>query len=728
MKNSLSFAPNFKPKFSELLIASIIILLVIIVNFYDSILFINSHFIGGGSRDAGLYIWLTQISFKSLLELSWFNTNAFYPYTKTLAWSDNYIFPGYIYFIFKNLGLSLPFIYNFSILLAKFLQGFFMYKLSFLIRGNHLSSLVAAVAFTNLSYFTNQVGHPQLQWLFFIPLSFYLFFKLLNSNSLFYGIIFALTIALNFLTSVYIALFTIYGIMFFGLFLFVQKRNKEILVKYAYITSYSIFGIMLLFPFLFPYFDIRGLFGEKHLYEAKAFCLTIVNYFQAGKYNFTYGNLFSGAHEEKAVFSGFLLLLSMPLILKFLYSAKNIRKRFNYFILLLLTFVIISLFGNNESNELILIWLTLILLLLAAFEVGDNEKLYGFKVISNTNIALSIIGTIFVFFSFSLGPLAHIDDSIFPPSPYSVSYYFIPGFSALRASARFTFIIYFLMALSFSISLPPILKKIEHKKTVVSIFILLLIIENYNFKYPLEPLTEKPHIFNDIKLKSTESLLVLPFTTKGVKENGPISFGDFALKNVNYMNWSSSSNYKIVNGYSGQRSHIINKYPYKLRNFPDKESIIALSEIVNLRRILVLKNYIKDENHFLKKLKKYSNVLSIKSEKNGDYLLSFNPIVTIKNKNDYKLRVPSYPGGGKVTLQVKNIYQAKTIDVFIEPYSLKKSVNKLALVNSKGLQEVSFFAPNTIDTVRPRLFRFEANNNLPFIVSKITYTPAKNEK
>lgn len=723
-KKNLKLFPNFNPSRKEILSASLLILFVILIQFFNTFKHFNTHFIGGAERDAGLYIWLSKISFKSLLNNDWFNTNAFYPYTKSLAWSDNYIFPSFLTFIFTKLSLSLPATYNLIILSAKFFQGFFIYKLAYLLRGNNLSAIISTVLFISLSYVTSQLGHPQMQWLVFIPASFYYYFKFLGSNSKLSGILLGITIFLSFLTSVYISFYIIYFLIFLSALLLFLKPSKLLLNKFLILSVLSFPALLLLIPFILPYLDVQSTFGSKHLYEAKAFSLNILDYLKANSYNFLYGKILSTNNQEKAVFSGVFLLLSLALIYKFISKAYNLKIYLNISLISLIAIFIFETLKISEIYESLLVWLIFIMLIVVLFRAKKNDRFLNYNYFTNDNLVLCFLFLSFIAFCFTLGPLAHVDDSIFPLSPYSIAYHLLPGFKALRASSRFVVILYFFLSLNICFLLPSLFKK-YNTKILLSIFIPFIVFENYNFKYPLEELKDKPSVFNSIKLSADDAILVLPFTLKGEKRNAPNSFGDYALHNVNYMNWFSSTNYNLVNGYSGQRSRIINTYPFRLKSFPDSESLKAISEVANLNTILVLKSFINDEKLFLDQLKRYSKEIKIIKYENGNFLLNVNPIIKIENKNDYKLRIKSYPKTGKLKIRLLNINNSDKLNIFIEPYQLNTPVFSFNL--QKNLeQEISFKVPNTIDKVRPRLLRFEPENQKEIIIKDIKFFTERN--
>src|SRR5690606_29944065 len=71
---------------------------------FSALLHISTHYIGGFQGDAGLYSWLTNLNSQNFL-FPWFETNGFYPYGYSLAWSDNFILPSLLASVLFKFGI-----------------------------------------------------------------------------------------------------------------------------------------------------------------------------------------------------------------------------------------------------------------------------------------------------------------------------------------------------------------------------------------------------------------------------------------------------------------------------------------------------------------------------------------------------------------------------------------------------------------------------------------------
>ena len=142
---------------------------LLIILRWDAVLNISTHYVGGSERDAGFYMWLAKSNLRDLVSYPWFNTAAFYPYTRTLAWSDNFILPSFLMGLLP-LGASRPALaWNIVLLGAGFLNGYLTFRLCYKLSGDFGASFAGGALFMGLSWFSGNLGHPQLQFVFWLP-------------------------------------------------------------------------------------------------------------------------------------------------------------------------------------------------------------------------------------------------------------------------------------------------------------------------------------------------------------------------------------------------------------------------------------------------------------------------------------------------------------------------------------------------------------------------------
>ena len=263
-----------KPSRRVELIAVLNLLLLLILMRWQTLANLGSQFLGGTEGDAGLYIWLTRSNLRDLLSLPWFNTTGFYPYTRSLAWSDNYILPAYAIGVLQFLGCSLVVATNLILLVANFLNGYLTHRLCYQLTGRLMPSLFGGCAFMSFAYLTGHVGHPQLQYAFWLPLNISLLLGFLSSPQLRNSILLGLCITGTFLSTVYYAVFAALIVTCFVISITIMRPHQLKIREWLLLCSGIILGCSPLIVVLRPYLDVLSAFGERQMYEAFYFAAT----------------------------------------------------------------------------------------------------------------------------------------------------------------------------------------------------------------------------------------------------------------------------------------------------------------------------------------------------------------------------------------------------------------------------------------------------------------------
>ncbi|MCB0317835.1 MAG: hypothetical protein KDD56_03700, partial [Bdellovibrionales bacterium] len=269
---------------------------------------ITTHFLGGSTHDAGLYVWLMKHNWRDLWQLSWFDTRAFYPYGYSLAWSDNFILPSLLALPFVSIGASEVLAYNLILFIAQLLNGFFSYKVSSKLGASTPSAIGAGAAIMLLGVLTWNLGHPQLQFIFFAPLAILAFLKFLSSRNFASSILSGICVFLCFLTTVYYSIFCSLALLFFIALIYLLRPKALKTKDLLNLTSASLIALLILIPFALPYFSVREAFGAKKLYESFYFAANFLSYFSASPENRLYANSLSISHAEAHLFAGFILI------------------------------------------------------------------------------------------------------------------------------------------------------------------------------------------------------------------------------------------------------------------------------------------------------------------------------------------------------------------------------------------------------------------------------------
>jgi hypothetical protein len=616
------------------LVLLLLCILTIIVR-YNGVSLISTHYIGGAERDAGLYIWLSKVSLKALNPNHWFSTNAFFPYTKTLAWSDSFILPAALIQALCVFGVAHSLAYNSIILVVGLLNGAMVYLFSFKLFNDRLAATVAGSACILLAYFSSNLGHPQLQFAFFIPLTALLVFRCIDKPSKQVGIGLGLCIGGAFLTTVYYAVFCgLIAFLLFGLHL-VSGNSRNELKRLTPSFLGSLIGVAPLIPFILPYLDVEATFGGRHFYEAHAFGASPLSYVSQSPQSLLYSFTSSWSHSEAWLFPGFLVAgVFLYLSIQALSSYRR-----SLFLGSLIVFVLVSLLPVAVIQSPLICCICSLLLWM--------HPLVFFReyAIKNHDAKIAILGFAVFFVGLSFGSLTPSDGVWWDLSPFSIFFRFMPGMSGVRVSARLGLIALMLMCTSMSFLFNG-LTNTSKRWCLAAVLILGVGLENWVCVYPIETIPATPDAVTQLKsIKPTNSAaIILPLTTS-INTGGRVSsWSDFAFQNVNAMNWFAETDIKLVNGYSGIRSDIIENYPRKLSGFPDARSLTTLGLLPNLDYVVVLPQFTahRTAQALLTALGNYSDQITpVYEGADGSVLLKFTPLTSHITKESFLLRVPS---------------------------------------------------------------------------------------
>ncbi len=685
---------------------------------------LSTLFLGGFSGDGGLYVWLTSGGAINALSggpfaETWFNTSAFFPYTKTLGYSDAFIFPALIIEALTTLGLTHLVAYNLTLLAASVLNGFITYLLSYRLFGNRIGATLSGASFMLCAYLTYNIGHPQLQFAFFLPTGL-LFLALSLSRKLpLYAFLFGATLLLSFLTTVYYALFLVVIAAVFWLTLLTIRFGEVEPRQFFRFILFSALGALPLICFIEPYLNIQKVFGKRGIYEAYYFSASLRSFLSAPPSQLLYAFTSKWTHGEAHLFSGLLLYASLTLAFYHFCATKVLKKRAIIFVAF---FVLTALTASSRVFQYLtalLSWVTPVLFLLLIRDVANLERRARFHYLTNRALLTLLLSIALIFFLISLGPLGNPEKDQVALGLYRVFYEFLPGFSSIRAISRTGIVV--LLVLCVAISYGTLnLKKSKYYVALCSAFLPLFLFENLLTKYPLEAAAPLPEVLSSVdQHKSSNSVIAfLPFTDHIRKDGQVKSWGDFASKNVTYMNWSNKLGIPTVNGYSGQRTHIMKNFPRKLMNFPDRRSIEALSLIPNIDLI-----YYEGDN--VPVVTTFPELTLLESDSSGKALYKFSP--STKIRGEFYLRVPSL-SRSFLTLTVQGLYERGTpvrrISVIEKDHYNGKILAHLPVRADGKERPYKVMLPEALDPARPFRIVFDVDKGFQALLKKREWKPA----
>jgi hypothetical protein len=587
-------------------------------------------FLGGSSYDAGLYIYLAKNAWPSFFSQAWFDTNAFYPYGYSLAWSDNFIL---ISIIFKFLAYFMPaaLAYNLILLTAQVLNGWTVHLLARRLNFNSELSFLAGSVMCCFAYFCSQLGHPQVQFFFFIPCAVHILINYLTSKKKLFGFLLGLTIAASFLVTVY---YTIFAVALLIIIIAFQLLNGVLKENLKLIGQLGLINIPLLIaclPILYPYYQVKKAFGSRFLYEAEAFAISPTSFFNPSSLSLFYNSIALNDGDSQ-FFPGFLILF----LAAFIFIKFPLKSGYKLVLLAASSLFVVTHNFKELAPALLIITSRWALLLTSAFVLS---KFFALRNRTEQVLISSLVFVALIFLILATGP-ASLNSNLWL-DPFYLLFNILPGMDAVRAVSRCLLVSYFcfLLVLVWGLSLSTVINK-----KLLTIFVLLITLEQIPWTLAIEHEPERPAILSSLPAANSnevQALVVLPMATEFDQLNQPKSWSEYSRLNVNVMNWLGNSDYKLLNGYSGQRSRIIKDFPHKLKNFPDARSVAALKHIAGLKYILVLSHEIPnfDQQEFHRQLKNYPSDLRLIASVNQNYLIEISEKTNLSK--DFYLLAPN---------------------------------------------------------------------------------------
>ena len=563
-----------RAQFSPLFLATLLVLGSLCTLHPQFITLISSHFIGGALGDGGLYVWLASSFHADPQSALAFQTNAFYPYSNTRAWSDLFFLPSAITHLLMRVGLSLEISYNLTALGAMACNGLGLFVLCRTLACAWLSSMCAAILFANCSYLVGNLGHPQLMHIFWIPFTWSLLLS--ERRSLRKWLLAGMCVTGAFYSSVYYAVFAATGIGVISLLqLTSRQRSLREILQGSFAASIGMLPISYALP---AYLAVKETFGSRGLHEAEAFAASGLSYLAFSSFHPLFGATSAWTHAEATLCVGYFTIFVLMVGL-----FRLSRQRITWPHLILASSVLIlgassSLVDSSTTTEWVTnisVWLTLLFAIVVSLRAPSSKT-----------ILFALVSLFFVL-SFGPGGSLHKNEPAF--APLTLLYAIVPGFDVIRATGRCGSIV----IIGAFVCLAGIFTALE-KSALRSRYALIAAIcaaiafENFIPTPPLDPASIPPLAFSALskQIAPKEAVLFLPFSNS-VERGRVQSWSDFAILNTQYAQWTAPLKIKTVNGYSGQRSKIINELPVALAHFPSGDWPDFLARICGASWIVV---------------------------------------------------------------------------------------------------------------------------------------------
>lgn len=432
-------------------------------------LILNLSSLTTGFGDEYLIAWIQSFVVNNLTNpIDFFNSNIFYPYKNSLAYSDLFITSSLISFIPLWLYEEPITAVNFTLFSSLIMLGFSTFFLSYYITRNFLASLISGLLIMFSPATLDKKVHLQILSIFWIPFSITFFFHFLKTReSKFFAlsmIFFVLQTLNSFLPGYFLIFF--FSIVTILYFLFERKVLKELLNKNNFLIL--IIGFAVLIPFVVPYLNVSREFSYKRdIRDSIHFALQPEDL------------LVTSEHSR------------MQEPLSYIFENKNYPPN-----------------AEIKPGFLGLVFSLMAIFLIVYFVKNFKKK----DIVFNSLFMTGIVGLIT-----SLGPALHLNRlTVHEPFPivlpYTLFYYLLPGFNGFRNSARWEMLLVLCFAVAIAILIERVLRNKSGKvKLAVGLSITFLII--IEFRYPLkfyavEKTNNFPKVYEFLKDKNETSIFI----------------------------------------------------------------------------------------------------------------------------------------------------------------------------------------------------------------------------
>lgn len=239
-----------------------------------------------------------------------FDANIFYPERNTLAFSDAMLLPGLLGAPFIWAGVHPVVVHN-ALLIASFVSagcGAALLVRHFTPRAG--AQLVAGAIFAFAPYRISHLGHLELLWTAFLPLSLLALYRTLESPTLVRGVQLGLALGLQALCSLYYFIFGVVWLVpatVFGLWHAGVRPTRHHIAAAG--MAVMVTGL-LVSPYIGPYSQARDRLPPRAVAEVERYSAEPMDFLRVSEANRVYSWHPSDAPDERSLFVG-----AIPLVL-----------------------------------------------------------------------------------------------------------------------------------------------------------------------------------------------------------------------------------------------------------------------------------------------------------------------------------------------------------------------------------------------------------------------------
>ena len=565
--------------------------------------------------DPALNAWILSWNLHALADhpLQIWDANIFFPYRRTLAYSENLLVPSLLLLPARAMTANPVALYHASLLGGIFLSALAAFALGYRVSGSFVAALIPGIAFAFCPFRLGHYGHLQMQHGAFIPLALLGFLvyrdRLEAGASRRFPVLAAtaLCVLFQFASNMYFALFLTTVLLMWQVLL-IRGVHRELRIP-AVADAAILWALVavLVLPLAVPYLLTQREMGfGRNMQEIVAYSADVADYFKYNARNLWFGTRTPAAEEpehsltpgillamlaiclvparwmisggwtawfrdyrggRKALFVLDALIGCVLIMLVVVYIAGGIHIRYHGETVTLLG---VKLTVENPGNS---VGLLLLLIVARAFVAGWRPRLLAGRPPSTR----ALLWTLVIFsVVMSFGPQIHLLGRDLCPGPYRLFHEFFPGFGGIRAPARYAVFVPLALGLLAVSNLESIGAPAGRRRLLFLLPVILMPLEFASFRPQLRYVYDPPPITRWLRQADPGGVFELRC---GAKTTGGTRDLEFVLPSV--IHWQH-----LFNGYSGHAppANIIGHHV--LRSFPEEPSG-ALLNLLGIRYVVV---------------------------------------------------------------------------------------------------------------------------------------------
>ena len=453
-----------------------------------------------------------------------FNTNIYYPYRNTLAYSDLMLIPSLlvlpVYYATHNPLITV------NVLLVLLLAGTAtaMFLLAEYLTGNAAAAFMVGLLYAFSTFHLAQIGHIQLHTDVFFILMLLFLHKWLDRHRVRYLVLAAIMLWLEALSSWYYAIYAgMLLVLFVGFFSVWRelKLDRRNLVSLA--VTVSLLGVVA-FPFIRPYLQLHQSMPnfERNLSEAAFYAAGPTDYTATVPENLLWGKWFKRAKPgvEDILFPGLAVLVLAAAGAAGMARSVSLKERA----------------GQIKLFYAVVAWIALVL---------------------------------------SLGPYKMVHGR-FVPLPYFIPFELVPGFKSMRVPARFGVLVLLGLCVLAAFGADRLIKLWQERRLnngradyLAAAALAFIVIQQISWPIPLsQPIASGNHI-----------PAIYKWLAKTTHSGAIIELPPVQSEQVKYVYYSAYHGKRLVNGYSGYTPPLWADLEPKMADFPSKRSVAYLRQL-----------------------------------------------------------------------------------------------------------------------------------------------------